>query len=100
MFELVNYDFISARFIFTQGLSIMDERAIEILVETHLLADLKAANEALIGGMEAEFEIPGDTPGQKLSYITAAIWIVEKIRLDNCEFSEAYAAYRQVIKQQ
>ena len=78
----------------------MNERAIEILVETHLLSDLKAANEALIGGNEAEFEIPGKTPGQKLSYIAAAIWIVEKIREDNCEFKEAYEAYQQVIKQQ
>jgi hypothetical protein len=34
-----------------------------------------------------------------VAYIAAAIWIVEKIKLDKCEFKVAYDAYQQEIKE-
>ncbi len=76
----------------------MEERAVERIVETYLLSDLEQANKALVQGKEAKFKLPGKTPGEKLSYVTAAIWIVEKIKRDRCDFREAYSAYQLVIK--
>lgn len=77
----------------------MKERAVERLVETYLLSDLEAAKEALFQGEDAEFNLPGETPGEKVAYLAAAIWIVEKIKLDKCEFKAAYDAYQQEIKE-
>jgi hypothetical protein len=77
----------------------MKERAVERLVETYLLSDLEEAKEALFKGEDAKFSLPGETPGEKVAYIAAAIWIVEKIKLDKCEFKVAYDAYQQEIKE-
>ena len=77
----------------------MKERAVERLVETHLLSDLEEAKDALVQGEDAKMNLPGITPGEKLAYLAAAIWIVEKIKLDKIEFKAAYDAYQQEIKE-
>jgi len=77
----------------------MKEQAVERLVETHLLSDLEEAKEALVQGEDAKLSLPGITPGEKLAYLAAAIWIVEKIKLDRSEFKTAYDAYQKEIKE-
>ena len=78
----------------------MEAREIERLVETYQVRDLEKVEESLIAGKEVEITMPGENPGEKLAYIAAAKWIVEKIKLDKCEFQEAYEAYLDVIKEQ
>lgn len=78
----------------------MEAREIEKLVERYSFSDLEKAERALIQGKKAKFRLPGKTPGEKLAYLAAAKWIVEKIRLDKCDFGDAYEHYLQVIKEQ
>ena len=77
----------------------MDEREIERLVETHLVTDLEKAEQALIAGRKVKISLPGANPGEKLASVAAAKWIVERIKLDGCDFKTAYQAYQEVIKE-
>ena len=76
----------------------MDERELEKLIETHLLTDLDLAEQALINGKSAKIELPGANPAEKMAAIAAAKWIVEKIRVERCDFKTAFEAYQKVIK--
>ena len=77
----------------------MEERDIIRLVETQLLSDLEEARKALVQGNETKFMLPGVTPGEKMAYLAAAIWIVQKIKRDKCDFKTAFKAYQQEIKE-
>jgi hypothetical protein len=78
----------------------MESRELERLVETLLLSDLEKAERKLIEAQDVDMDLPGETPGEKLSYITAAKWIGRKIKQEKCEFRVAYQAYLEVIKEQ
>ncbi len=76
----------------------MDNREIERLVERYHWLDLKESEEALANGEESPIDIAGDTPGEKLSYIAAAIWVVEAMRSTGCDFKQAIEAYRKKVR--
>ena len=76
----------------------MDEKEVARLVGNHLWLDLKEAEEALIQGQEVSLEIAGNTPGQQLRNITAALWILEKIRQQRCDLHTAIKQYRDHIR--
>ncbi len=75
----------------------MDAREIEKLVEAHLGLDLKEAEEDLIAGKKVQIKVPGDSPAEQISNISAAIWIVEKMRKDACDFRTALTDYLEKI---
>jgi hypothetical protein len=78
----------------------MEARELERLVDTLLLSDLEKAERKLIESQDVDMDLPGETPGEKLSYIAAAKWIGRKINRERCEFRVAYQAYLEVIKEQ
>jgi len=78
----------------------MDEREVERLVSKHLLMDLEEAETDLISGRKLKISVNGNSPGEMLTYISAAKWVVDKIRVDACDFKTAYEAYQDIIRRQ
>ena len=76
----------------------MDAREIEKLVEAHLWLDLKEAEEDLIMGKKVQIKVPGGSPAEQLSIISAAIWIVEKMREDDSDFRTALTDFQENIR--
>lgn len=73
--------------------------AIRKLVETQPLKDLLAAEYALIEDKPLSFEVEGDDEGEKLTHIIAAIWILERMKVDDIEFKAALREYTQKVRE-
>ncbi len=69
-------------------------------METLLLSDLEKAEQALIDGEKVDMDLPGVNQEERIGYLAAARWIVEKIKKDNCDFRTAFVAYLEGIKGQ
>lgn len=54
-------------------------RAIRELVESASLADLRAAEQALLNGSEVSLEIEGKDASEQLTHVLAAIFIHEEL---------------------
>lgn len=77
----------------------MNIPAIRKLVETQPLKDLLAAEYALIEDKPLSFEVEGDDEGEKLTHIIAAIWILERMKVDDIEFKAALREYTQKVRE-
>lgn len=53
----------------------MKPSEIRLLAERHTQDELLAADVALVQGLEPSIEIPGDTPGERLTHAYAAWWV-------------------------
>ncbi|CAN5160967.1 hypothetical protein BH23BAC1_BH23BAC1_27950 [soil metagenome] len=73
--------------------------AIKKLVETQPLKDLMAAEYALIEDKPLSFDVEGDDEGEKLTHIIAAIWILERMKIDDIEFKAALREYTQKVRE-
>ncbi|MDH3711094.1 MAG: hypothetical protein OER04_14470 [Cyclobacteriaceae bacterium] len=67
-------------------------------MEAHLWLNLKEAEEDLIAGKKVQIEVPGNSPAEQISIISAAIWIVEKMREDANDFRTALIDYQEKIR--
>lgn len=70
---------------------------IKKLIETHDLATLKSAEEAIVEG-NLEIEVGGEDEGEQLTHVIAAVWIIEKMQEDNVPFGKALRAYTQKVR--
>jgi hypothetical protein len=77
----------------------MNIPAIKKLVESQPLKDLMAAEYALIEDKPLPFEVEGDDEGEKLTHIIAAIWILERMKMDDIEFKAALREYTQKVRE-
>lgn len=72
--------------------------AIRLLVESHQLADLRRAEEALMEELLPEIDIPGEDEGEQLTHVFAAIFILEKMQKEDMDFKTALRAYTQKVR--
>ncbi|MFN3528853.1 MAG: DUF6952 family protein [Bacteroidia bacterium] len=71
--------------------------AIKQMAESHDLATLKAAEEALLNEENPPIEVAGDDEGDQLTNILGAIWISEQVS-EGMAFKEAFRAFAQRVR--
>ena len=72
--------------------------SIKKLVETQTLDSLRKAEKALVEERAVPITIEGEDAGEKLTYVLAAIWILEKMHQEGVDFSLALRAYAKRIR--
>ncbi len=72
--------------------------AIKQLVEAHTLAELRAAEEALLDEQTPAFDIPGDDEGEQLTHVLAAIWIQHYMDEHGVVFPAALREYTKKVR--
>lgn len=73
--------------------------AIKALVEQQNVADLRAAEEALLEEQPLPFEVKGDDEGEQLTHIIAAIWILERMEETGEDFKTALRQYTSMVRE-
>jgi hypothetical protein len=71
---------------------------IKKLVEQYELADLKAAEEALMNEENPAIEVEGDDEGEQLTHILAAIWSKEYMAATGADFRTAQREYTKKVR--
>ena len=71
---------------------------IKKLVETHDIATLRAAEEALAEERTPAIEIAGDDEGEQLTHAFAALSIREQMEQEGLDFKSALRAYTSRVR--
>ena len=67
--------------------------SIKKLVESASIAELRAAEDALLEGLSPAIEVEGEDEGEQLTHVLAAIQILHAMQHDGLEFTAALRAY-------
>lgn len=68
------------------------------LVEQHSVAELQAAEEALLNEETPAITIEGDDEGEQLTHTLAAIWIHDHMAAHQVEFPAALREYTKKVR--
>jgi len=71
---------------------------IKKLVETATIAQLRAAEDALLEEKTLEITVDGDDEGEQLTHILAAIEILHAMQHNGLDFISALRAYSQRVR--
>ncbi|HEY8401372.1 MAG TPA: hypothetical protein VIK89_08930 [Cytophagaceae bacterium] len=77
----------------------MNVPAVRKLVENYTISILQEAEWNLIEGKEMNISVGGKDEGEQFTHITAAIWILENMRMRNVEFNEALLEYTKQLRE-
>lgn len=72
--------------------------AIKQLVEAHTVAELRAAEDALLDEQTPAIEIPGDDDGEQLTHVLAAVWIHHHMDEHGVAFAVALREYTKKVR--
>ena len=72
--------------------------AIKQLVDLHSLAELRAAEDALLDEQQPAIEVPGDDEGEQLTHVLAAVWIQNYIDAHGVVFAAALREYTKKVR--
>ena len=72
--------------------------AIKELVEARSLAELRAAEAALLDEQPSAFPIPGDDEGEQLTHVLAAVWIQHYMDEHGVAFAPALREYTKRVR--
>jgi hypothetical protein len=72
---------------------------IKKLVETYSIEDLQTAEEAISEEQELSIDVEGEDEGEQLTHVIAALWILEKMKSEGCEFKDALREYTKKVRQ-
>lgn len=68
------------------------------LVEQHTIAELRAAEDALLNEQPPAIAITGDDEGEQLTHTLAAIWILHHMAEHQVEFPAALREYTKKVR--
>ena len=71
---------------------------IKQLVETYSLAQLRAAEDALLDEQTPAIEVPGDDDGEQLTHVLAAVWIHHYLDTHAGPFPVALREYTKKVR--
>ena len=72
--------------------------AIKQLVETHTVAELHTAEDALLNEQVPAIEVPGDDEGEQLTHVLAAVWIHQYMDEHGAVFPVALREYTKKVR--
>ena len=72
--------------------------AIKKLVENHTLAQLQAAEAAILEEQTPSIEVEGDDEGEQLTHVLASIYIKEKMEHHAVPFNQALRDFSQRVR--
>ena len=73
--------------------------AIKNLVENFPVEKLIEAEKNIIEDKPLKIKIEGQDEGEKLTHVFAAIWILNKMKVDNLDFKEALKEYTHKVRE-
>lgn len=73
--------------------------AIKLLVENHTHEELRAAEMALFEEQPLPFDVPGDDEGEKLTHLLAAIFVLDYMTINNCDYMTAVRVYTKRVRE-
>ncbi len=76
----------------------MNLTVIKGLAESLTLAQLRAAETALLAGEQPADDVPGKDPGEQLTHVLAASYIAERMATEGIHASIAIRDYAQRIR--
>ncbi len=77
----------------------MNISAIQKLVGSYPVAQLKQAEEALLNEVTLPIEVEGEDEGEQLTHVLAAIWITEHMEQEQLDFRTALRAYTKKVRE-
>lgn len=72
--------------------------AIKKLVETYSIAQLQAAENAMMEEQKPAIEVEGDDEGEQLTHILASIYIKDKMEKEGAVFNQALRDFSQRVR--
>lgn len=72
--------------------------AIKKLVETYSIAQLQAAENAMMEEQKPAIEVEGDDEGEQLTHVLASIYIKEKMEKEGAAFNQALRDFSQRVR--
>jgi len=77
----------------------MKPASIRHLVETQPLDRLLAAEQALLRGQAPGFAVEGDSPGEQLTHVLAAIFVLGHMKQHEADFAAASRVFFQRVRE-
>ena len=73
--------------------------AVRNLVENYTIDQLVEAEKALVNGEDLSFRVVGEDASEKLTYLLAAVYILERLKAGTLEFAEAFRQYTLQVRE-
>ncbi len=77
----------------------MERNIVKKLVENYTIDQLVEAEQALVEGEELALEVEGQDASEKLTYLLAAVYILEQVKLEGAEFYDAFRQYTLQVRE-
>ncbi|WKN44644.1 DUF6952 family protein [Tunicatimonas pelagia] len=77
----------------------MKRNKVRKLVENYTIDQLVEAEQALVEGEELSFEVEGQDAGEKLTYLLAAVYVLERVKQEGIEFHDAFQQYTLQVRE-